>query len=258
MANPMRILFIAGEVAPFSDKSEHSSVVRTLPEALHETGNYETRIMMPRYGTVSERRNRLHEVIRLSGSEIKLGDVTETLRVKVASIPGIRLQVYFMDNTHFFKRKGLFSDNKTGKDFEDNLDRAAFYARSVIRTIRNLGWQPDLVHAFGWMSGFVPYVLRTEFADDELFKDAKIVYTPENEGLGEKLDDTHFESLSLAEHPKLSGMSPVDAGIEFADATILLPSAGKSGNVPTFPEETEGQLETAIGVYDGVMGSVPA
>ncbi len=140
----MRILFISGEVAPFSEKSELASVVRSLPESLHESGKFETRIMMPRYGTVSERRNRLHEVIRLSGSEIMLGDRTETLRVKVASIPGIRLQVYFMDNDFYFKRKGIFAD-KQGKLFEDNLERSAFYARSVIRTIRNLGWQPDLI-----------------------------------------------------------------------------------------------------------------
>ena len=102
---------------------------------------------MPRYGTVSERRNRLHEVIRLSGSEITLGDHTETLRVKVASIPGIRLQVYFMDNDFYFKRKGIYRDRQ-GNLFADNLERSAFYARAVIRTIRNLGWQPDLVHAF--------------------------------------------------------------------------------------------------------------
>ena len=133
---------------------------------------------MPRYGTVSERRNRLHEVIRLSGSEITLGDVTEELKVKVASIPGIRLQVYFMDNNFYFKRKGVFADRQ-GVLFPDNLDRAAFYARSVICTIRNLGWQPDLIHAFGWMSGFVPYVLRTEFGNDALFEESKVIYTPE-------------------------------------------------------------------------------
>lgn len=257
MANAMRILFIAGEVAPFSEQSEHSQVLRTLPEALHETGNYETRIMMPRYGTVSERRNRLHEVIRLSGSEIRLGDVTETLRVKVASIPGIRLQVYFMDNAHFFKRKGIFADSKSGKKFDDNLDRAAFYARSVIRTMRNLGWQPDLVHAFGWMSGFVPYVLRTEFCDDPLFKDAKIIYTPEEVDFEDRLQESHFESLSLARHEKLAGMAPVDAGKEFADSVIHLPSASAEHDDTIFPSEPAGQMETAISVYDSVMGSVP-
>ncbi len=257
MANAMRILFITGEVAPFSDTSEIAKIVRTLPESLHESGKYETRILMPRYGTVSERRNRLHEVIRLSGSEITLGDRTEVLRVKVASIPGIRLQVYFMDNDYYFKRKGIFADRQ-GVLFEDNLERAAFYARSVIRTIRNLGWQPDLVHAFGWLSGLVPYVLRTEFADDELFKNAKIVYTPETVEFEARLDGKSFDSLSLAPHDELIGRNPSDAGIRFADASIFPSSMKDDGDAPSFSGEAETEMEEAVAVYESIMSGVLA
>jgi len=253
----MRILFISGEVAPFSNTSEIASIVRHLPEALHESGDYETRIMMPRYGTVSERRNRLHEVIRLSGSEITLGEVTEVLKVKVASIPGIRLQVYFMDNHHYFKRKGIFADRQ-GVLFPDNLDRAAFYARSVIRTIRNLGWQPDLVHAFGWLSGFVPYVLRTEFADDELFEDSKIIYTPEEVSFDSRLDTEHLTSLSLADDTTLVGASPVDIGRRFADAVILPASVDSENGIPQFAEEQESHPEQATAVYDQLLSTVLA
>lgn len=253
----MRILFISGEVAPFSNTSEIAMLVRTLPEALHETGNYETRIMMPRYGTVSERRNRLHEVIRLSGSEIVLGDTTELLKVKVASIPGLRLQVYFMDNDFFFKRKGIFAD-RSGKLFPDNLDRAAFYARSVIRTIRNLGWQPDIVHAFGWISGFVPYVLRTEFGSDPLFEDSKIIYTPETVSFDARLEKRHIESLSLTENDNLIGRNPTEIGCSFADAVILPASMTGTSDEPAFPEETGAEKDAVIAIYERAMSGVPA
>lgn len=258
MANPKRILIISGEVAPFSDTSYIASLARHLPEALHETGEYETRIMMPRYATVSERRNRLHEVIRLSGSEITLADRTETLRVKVASIPGIRLQVYFMDNVHYFKRKGVFAD-KSGKLFTDNLERAAFFSRSVIRTIRNLGWQPDLVHAFGWMSGYVPYVLRTEFAEDELFRDAKIAYTPQIVDFDDAMSAEDVVSLRLESDQDLKGMSPNRVGMHFADG-IIFPAeiADHAEGHPVFGDDVETQRDQAMALYDAISPGVPA
>ncbi len=258
MANPKRILIISGEVAPFSDTSYIARLARHLPEALHETGDYETRIMMPRYATVSERRNRLHEVIRLSGSEITLGDRTETLRVKVASIPGIRLQVYFMDNVYYFKRKGVFAD-RSGKTFTDNLERAAFFSRSVIRTIRNLGWQPDLVHAFGWMSGYVPYVLRTEFADDALFRDAKIAYTPQIVDFEDTMSAEDIVSLKLASKQDLEGMSPNRVGMHFADG-IIFPSeiTEYADGHPVFSDNIETQRDQAMALYDAISPGVPA
>jgi len=252
----MRILFISGEVAPFSNTTDVASIVRSLPESLHESGAYETRIMMPRYGTVSERRNRLHEVIRLSGSEITLGERTETLRVKVASIPGIRLQVYFMDNDYYFKRKGIYADRQ-GKLFEDNLERSVFYARAVIRTIRNLGWQPDLIHAFGWLSGMVPYVLRTEFGDDDLFKDAKVVYTPDAVDFEARIDEAGFANLSLKPDERLIGQEPSEAGQTFADAVLLAPGS-EGTSTAAFSGDKESEMEEAISVYQRFANSVPA
>jgi len=233
-----------------------ASIVRSLPESLHESGAYETRIMMPRYGTVSERRNRLHEVIRLSGSEITLGERTETLRVKVASIPGIRLQVYFMDNDYYFKRKGIYADRQ-GKLFEDNLERSVFYARAVIRTIRNLGWQPDLIHAFGWLSGMVPYVLRTEFGDDDLFKDAKVVYTPDAVDFEARIDEAGFANLSLKPDERLIGQEPSEAGQTFADAVLLAPGS-EGTSTAAFSGDKESEMEEAVSVYQRFANSVPA
>jgi len=252
----MRILFISGEVAPFSKTTDVASIVRSLPESLHESGAYETRIMMPRYGTVSERRNRLLEVIRLSGSEITLGERTETLRVKVASIPGIRLQVYFMDNDYYFKRKGIYADRQ-GKLFEDNLERSVFYARAVIRTIRNLGWQPDLIHAFGWLSGMVPYVLRTEFGDDDLFKDAKVVYTPDAVDFEARIDEAGFANLSLKPDERLIGQEPSEAGQTFADAVLLAPGS-EGTSTAAFSGDKESEMEEAVSVYQRFANSVPA
>ena len=194
----MRVLFVAGEVAPFSEVTDTARLLRTLPEAVQEHAGVEPRILMPRYGVVSERRNRLHEVIRLSGEEIAAGGASDKLSVKVASIPGIRLQVYFMDSPVFFKRKGLHQDRKTEAVFEDNPARALFFARAALSTAQRLGWSPDVVHAAGWMSAFVPHVLREELGEDELFADAKSVYTPDVvEGFAPVLSADEASELGL-------------------------------------------------------------
>jgi len=192
----------------------------------------------------------------LSGSEITLGERTETLRVKVASIPGIRLQVYFMDNDYYFKRKGIYADRQ-GKLFEDNLERSVFYARAVIRTIRNLGWQPDLIHAFGWLSGMVPYVLRTEFGDDDLFKDAKVVYTPDAVDFEARIDEAGFANLSLKPDERLIGQEPSEAGQTFADAVLLAPGS-EGTSTAAFSGDKESEMEEAISVYQRFANSVPA
>ncbi len=251
----MRTLFVSGEVAPFTHASELSQLARTLPEHLHETGDFETRIMMPRYGIVSERRNRLHEVIRLSGAEIPMGDEIETLKVKVASIPGIRLQVYFMDNNRYFKRKGIFAD-KQGKLFADNLERALFFSRGVLETIRKLGWSPDVVHAFGWISGLTPLLLRTEYATDPLFENVKIVYTPETVGFEARFTAEQSAHLGLPE--ETVDRSPVDIGLHFADAVIYPPSLAPANGAPQFGEEAEEMCAKAASLYEQVSNGVPA
>lgn len=247
MANPTRILFVSDEVAPFTDKSETARLVRTLPEQLQESGDFEVRILMPRYGTISERRNRLHEVIRLSGTEVSIGDRTETLKCKVASIPGIRLQVYFMDNKHYFKRKGIYRD-KQGKLFEDNAERALFFARAALETIRNLGWKPDIVHSFGWISGFAPLLLRTDFASDSIYEGAKVFYTPN------KVDFETAISESLAEAAgfdgELTGKQPFEIGAEYADSVILPPTMSGDNGVATFSEEEGEWLDQALSLYE--------
>lgn len=257
MANLTRILFISGEVAPFATESDLASIVRILPEKLQESNEYEMRIMMPRYGTISERRNRLHEVIRLSGTEIQMGNESETLRVKVASIPGIRLQVYFMDNNKYFKRKGIFSD-KQGKHFDDNPQRALFFGRATLETILNLGWSPDVVHAFGWMSALVPGLLRTHYSDNPIFKNSKIVYTPNNIDINARFSGNTAEALQLDD------LDVVDrdfneVGSSYSDAVIYPPMLEPdSPEIMQFSDNPEEMVKQASLLYDQVLNGVLA
>ncbi len=250
----MRTLFLSGEVAPFTPQSEMAQLVRCLPEYLQETGETEIRIMMPRYGTVSERRNRLHEVIRLSGTVIEMGERAETLKVKVASIPGIRLQVYFMDNNYYFKRKGIFAD-KQGVVFNDNLERALFFARGVFETMKNLGWAPEVIHAFGWMSGYVPVLLRHEYSDQELFSDVKVIYTPNDVNLGTSLSEDQAESFGLPSC--VVGLSPIEAGTAHADLILTPPSVPSNGDSVQIASDDELVRPQIIGLYEQVLNGVP-
>ena len=256
MANPTRILYVAGEVKPFAQASDTATLVRMLPEQLQESGDFEARIMMPRYGTISERKNRLHEVIRLSGTDIPMGDRTETLKVKVASIPGIRLQVYFMDNTHYFKRKGLHTD-KAGNLFEDNVERALFFGRSVIETLRKLMWGPDIIHAMGWISGLLPLLLKTEYADEELFENTRVVYTPDGIDADAILSDTIVDTMNLSVNGEATGLRMGEIGHKFADLSIF--PASLDTTLPDqlqFSEDEEERVQQVIDCYEQVREGV--
>jgi starch synthase len=247
----MRVLFVAGEVAPFSKVTPAAQLMRDLPEELQEQETVEPRIIMPRYGLVSERRNRLHEVIRLSGSEIQVGATTETLKVKVASIPGIRLQVYFMDNVHFFKRKGIFRDRKTNEVFDDNPERALFFGRAALTTAENLGWSPDVVHASGCIAGFVPLLVRTEFAGHELFANAKTVYTPDDADVEVSLDEARLGQLTLP--TDLAGLELREIGARFADAVASIGGAPIEHAVDLSGEPAEAAIRAAA-LYRQLVG----
>ncbi len=255
----MKILFVSDEVTPFCKSSGAAAIVRSLSEQLHSEGEYEMRIMMPRYGVVSERKNRLHEVIRLSGTRIKMGARSETLKVKVASIPGIRLQVYFMDNNHYFKRKGVYRTAQNPQFFEDNIERALFFGRASLETIRKLGWTPDVIHAFGWLSGFVPMLLHTEYAGDDIFGDAQSVFTPHPAPFDAAIDEAFAEAERLDLGASLVGKSPNHIGSLFADATISLPqSEDAPAGALSFGDTPGEQCETARSAYEQLLRKAAA
>ncbi len=181
----MKILYAAAEIAPFARMTHTADLLRFLPASLQDKG-FEIRILLPKYGTINDRRNRLHEVIRLSGIEVEVAGETESMKIKVASIPNAKLQVYFLDNDTYFKRKGMFTDPKTDTWYEDNARRVAFYNKGVLETVISLGWEPDIIHCHDWPAGLIPLLVRTLYRDEEIFRNTKIVYNlhhPENMGI---------------------------------------------------------------------------
>ncbi|GAA4519209.1 glycogen/starch synthase [Sphingobacterium thermophilum] len=166
-------------MSPFLEISKISEITRQLPQAMQEKG-FEIRILMPRFGNINERRNRLHEVIRLSGMNIVVDNNDNPLIIKVASLPAARMQVYFLDNEEYFQRKKVFRD-ENGSFFEDNNERSLFFCKGALETVKKLGWSPDVVHCHGWFSAMVPMYLKKVFHDDPTFKDVKVIYSLFNE-----------------------------------------------------------------------------
>jgi starch synthase len=222
-----KLLFITHEMSPFLELTKISKITRTLPQAMQEKG-FEIRILMPRFGSINERRNRLHEVIRLSGMNIIIDETDNPLIIKVASIPAARMQVYFLDNEDYFHRKYVFNDNK-GKFYADNDERAIFFCKGALETVKKLGWAPDVVHCHGWMSSLIPAYLKTSYKEDPTFKEAKIVYSLYNQSFDTSLgaDFTKkalmkgMESKDLTSYLEGTHSSINKAAIEYADAVVI-------------------------------------
>lgn len=175
-----RVLYVSQEITPFLPKSELSEVSRNLPQGIHEKGK-EIRVFMPKYGSINERRHQLHEVIRLSGMNLVVNDTDHPLIIKVASIPTARMQVYFIDNEDYFQRKAQLSD-KAGKPFKDNDERAMFFCRGVLETVKKLGWAPDIIHCHGWFTSLLPLYVKKYYNDDPHFADSKVVFSAYDKG----------------------------------------------------------------------------
>ncbi|HRG38032.1 MAG TPA: glycogen/starch synthase [Bacteroidia bacterium] len=175
MKKKARVLFVSQEVTPYLDETPMSIIGRKLPQGIQERGK-EIRTFMPKFGVINERRNQLHEVIRLSGMNLIIDNNDHPLIIKVASIQSARMQVYFIDNQEYFERKHILTDKK-GVHFADNDERAIFFCRGVIETVKKLGWSPDIVHLHGWMTSLTALYLKKSFKDNPLFSDTKIVYS---------------------------------------------------------------------------------
>ncbi len=170
-----KVLFVSQEIKPYLPESEMSIIGRHLPQGIQEKGK-EIRTFMPRYGCINERRNQLHEVIRLSGMNLIIDDTDHPLIIKVASIQAARMQVYFIDNEDYFQRKKVLLQDD-GQAFADNDERAIFFARGVLETVKKLRWAPDVVHCQGWFTGLLPLYLKKAFNEDPLFTEAKVVFS---------------------------------------------------------------------------------
>ena len=173
MGNPVkRVLFVNSEIFPYLPESGIANIGRYLPQGIQERKK-EVRSFVPRYGCINERKNQLHEVIRLSGMNIVINDVDRPLVIKVASTAA-RMQVYFIDNEDYFHRKSVFCDAE-GNFFADNDERAIFFARGVLETVKKQRWAPDVIHCHGWISHMLPVYLKKAYVDDPIFSNTKIV-----------------------------------------------------------------------------------
>jgi starch synthase len=221
-----RILYISQEIHPYLPENDISRAALALPKKMNEIG-HQVRVFMPRFGVINERRHQLHEVIRLSGINIVVNDIDMPLIIKVASVPQARMQVYFIDNDEYFKRKATVYDEKR-QLFSDNDERSIFFAKGVIETVKKLGWKPDIIHIHGWMPSLVPMYLKLFNHDNPLFADSKVVYSIYNGGfegnLGEnmkngllfdEIDEGHLKHL---DKPSFNDLNK--AAVDFSHAIV--------------------------------------
>lgn len=222
-----KVLFVHQEITPYLEENPISIIGRNLPEGIQMKGK-EIRIFMPRFGNINERRNQLHEVIRLSGMNLIINDTDHPLIIKVASIQKARMQIYFIDNDDFFtKRKSTIAD-KNGVFFKDNDDRTVFFSRGVIETIRKLNWPPDIIHCHGWMSALIPIYIKRAFKDNPLFSDSKIVMSIYDEdftetfnaGFDKKMKMTNIAPKDVKHLKTANYVNLMKTAIDFSDAVI--------------------------------------
>ncbi len=224
----VKVLYISQEITPYLPETEISVISRKLPQAIQEKGK-EIRAFMPRFGNVNERRNQLHEVIRLSGMNIIIDDTDHPLIIKVASIQSARMQVYFIDNDDFFQRKYTIADENG--EFDDNEDRSIFFVRGVLETVKKLRWTPDIIHCHGWMTALTPIYIKKAFNTDPFFKNSKVVYSvyadafqkPFSDRFAQKLqlDGINDEDLKSILNKNVSYTDLTKFAIDYSDATIL-------------------------------------
>ena len=221
-----RVLFVTQEMDPYTTISEISDVVKSLAPKAHGKG-MEVRVLMPKYGNINERRHRLHEVVRLSGMNIIVDDDDYPLIIKVASLPGARLQVYFLENEEFFKRKAVFEDEE-GEAFDDNMERMVFFCKGVIETVKKFGWAPDIIHCHGWMTSLVPFYLKSVYQNDPIFENATIVYSAYKNDYEKNFTKRFFEIAAinnldeedLGAFKDKSKVKLINGGMKYADAIV--------------------------------------
>ena len=218
-----KILYITTEMSPYEEGTKMAGIVNKMAIKMHQNGN-DVRVFMPRFGFISERKFQLHEVIRLSGMNIIINDLDQPLIVKVASLPGERLQVYFVDNEEYFKRK-LYYRDENGEVFDDNDERAIFFARGVVETIKKLNWVPDVIHLNGWMASFVAIYLKNYYKTDSYFHDTRLVlsvFDEEdfllNEIIADKLKFDGITDLKALEKPTVQNF--IAESMELVDLVL--------------------------------------
>lgn len=223
-----RILYISQEITPYLPSSPMSLIGQQLPQSAQDNG-HEVRIFMPKYGCINERRNQLHEVIRLSGMNVSIDDTDHPLIIKVATLQPSRMQVYFIDSDDYFVHKSV-NDLEINYMPEENDERLIFFSYGVIETVKKLRWEPALIHCHGWISALAPLFLKSIYADDPMFRNSKIIYSLYNDKfdgqLNPKLIDKLIENGFSAELLQTLNAENIDhdnlsrIAIEYSDAVV--------------------------------------
>lgn len=264
-----KILFITQEILPYVPESELSVMGRKLPQSIQEKGR-EIRTFMPKWGNINERRNQLHEVIRLSGMNLIIDDTDHPLIIKVASIQAARMQVYFIDNDDYFMKRQMATDEE-GNEYEDNGERAIFYARGVLETVKKLRWTPDVIHCQGWMSALVPLYVKTAYKDEPSFCDSKVIYALHNEELKQNLGKDFGNCIAFkdVDASVLSEFSPEftfeelnKLAVKYSDGLIMagdhanknIEEYAKSKNIPVLEYPGENYADAYADFYDQIWG----
>ncbi|MDY0076896.1 MAG: glycogen/starch synthase [Bacteroidales bacterium] len=222
-----RVLFVEQAIMPYLKETPMSRIGRYLPQGIQEKGK-EIRTFMPRFGNINERRNQLHEVIRLSGMNLIINDTDHPLIIKVASIQQARMQIYFIDNEDFFHRKFTIRD-KANKFYKDNDERSIFFSRGVLETVKKLGWAPDVVHCHGWISALVPLYVKRAYKDNPLFSESKVIYSVYDDSFSEDFQDGFDKKIrlpgitakDLKYYKKPNYVTITKAALDYADAIIM-------------------------------------
>jgi starch synthase len=245
--NGKKVLFVSSELVPYLPESPVSKMSYEAPRMVNSQGG-QIRIFMPRYGNINERRHQLHEVIRLSGMNLVINDMDMPLIIKVASIPRERIQVYFIDNEEYFKRKATFTD-ENGALFGDNDERAIFFAKGVVETVKKLNWSPDIIHVHGWMASLLPLYLREYYADEPLFADSKIVTSIYGNGFKGSLNEAMsgkvaFDQIpegpvEMLKEPSFNNLLKI--AVDYSDAIILA-----SESIPAELQEYVSNLQKPV------------
>mgnify|MGYP000193047923 CR=1 FL=1 len=262
-----KVLIVSQEMNPYTEVSEMSDITRALAQYVQEKG-MEIRMLMPRFGSINERRHRLHEVVRLSGMNIIVDDDDFPLIIKVASLQEARMQVYFLDNDDFFRRKGMFSDEGE-PPYEDNADRMVFFCKGVIETVKKFGWAPDIVHCLGWMTSLIPVYLKTAYKTDPLFQDSKVVYSVYTDALEKAATDNFLAKATinnltaedLGAYQNGAGVTLHKGAIAFSDAVIIgsetisddVKKAAQEADKPILEYKKEEYLPDYVAFYQTVL-----
>lgn len=214
-----KVLYICQEVYPYVGVSQEAMLGRYLAQGIFESG-MEIRMFTPRYGCINERKNQLHEVLRLSGLIIPINETDHPLVIKVSSVPSVRMQIYFIDNEEYFQKKNMLVD-KNGQAYSDTDERLIFFARGAIEAIKKLSWKPDIIHCNGWFTSLVPLYIKKIYKDDIAFNKVPVISTLfPGTGFEGELDPEFMHKLKL-DKLNLKNIAGKTTGIDYNDLSKL-------------------------------------